>query len=123
MNTFSIPDKLYDFIKKLVTVVLPATTVLLVSLGSIWGWDVEAIVQTTGAIALFLGAVVGIANVPFQKAGGGVAGDIQVVAIPDDKGGQTKTTLVSFNQDPGTLKDGQRISLTFKENPVHISDL
>lgn len=123
MNTFKLSDKVYDFVKKLLTIVLPAGTALLTALGAIWGWEVGQIVQTAGAIALFLGAVLGISNVPFQKAGGGVAGDLQVVSIPDDKGGSSKTTVVSFNKDPGTLVDGQKISLRFKEKPVDISDL
>jgi hypothetical protein len=123
MNTFKLPDKVYDFVKKLLTVVLPAGTALLVTLGAIWGWQVDQIVQTCGAIALFLSAVVGISNVPFQRAGGGVAGDIQVVSIPDDRGGSVKTTLVSFNEDPGTLVDGQKISLQYREKPTDISNL
>jgi Putative phage holin Dp-1 len=123
MNTFALPGSWYDFIKKLVTLVLPATTVLLTSLGTIYGWDVAQIIQTTGAIALFLGAVVGVSNVPFQKAGGGVVGDLQVVSFADDAGGEVKTTVVSFNEDPGTLTDGQQISLRYKETPTDISEL
>lgn len=123
MNTFKLPDKVYDFVKKLLTVVLPAFTALLVALGAIWGWQVDQIVQTCGAIALFLSAVVGVSNVPFQRAGGGVAGDIQVVSLPDDRGGEVRTTVVSFNEDPGTLVDGQKISLQYRERPTDISNL
>lgn len=123
MNTFALPNKWYDFVKKLITLVLPAMTALLTALSSIWGWEVGNIIQTTGAIALFLGGVLGVSNVPFQKAGGGVAGDIQVVAFSDDAGGEIQTTVVSFNEDPGTLTDGQDILLRFKEKPTDISNL
>ena len=123
MNTFTLPDKVYDFVKKLLTLVLPALTVLLTTLGTIYNWDTGQIVQTIGAVALFLGAVVGISNVPFQRAGGGVAGDIQVVGFAGDDGEEVRTTVVSFNQDPGTLKDGQKISLQYKETPTDISTL
>lgn len=123
MNTFTLPDKVYDFVKKLLTLVLPALTVLLTTLGTIYGWDVGQIVQTIGAVALFLGAVVGISNVPFQRAGGGVNGDIQVVGYTDDDGSEIRTTVVSFNEDPGSLKDGQDIKLRFKETPTDISSL
>lgn len=123
MNTFTLPDKVYDFVKKLLTLVLPALTVLLTTLGTIYNWDTGQIVQTIGAVALFLGAVVGISNVPFQRAGGGVAGDIQVVGFSGDDGEEVRTTVVSFNEDPGTLKDGQKISLQYKETPTDISTL
>lgn len=124
MNTFKLPDKVYDFIKKLTTIVFPAVTVLYGTLAGIFGWgNTVEVIGTIGAVSIFLGAVLGISNVPFQKAGGGVVGDLQVVSIPDDKGGSTKTTLVSFNEDPGTLVDGQRIALQFREKPVDISDL
>lgn len=123
MNTFKLPDKVYDFIKRLVTVVLPAGTALLSALGAIWGWEVGQILQTTGAVALFLGAVLGISNVPFQRAGGGVAGDLRIVTMPGHDGGEVRTSVVAFNEDPGVLHDGQEIRLKFKEAPTDISGL
>lgn len=123
MNLFKLPDRLYDFIKKLVTVVLPAGTALATGLAAVWGWDVRQIVESTGLVALFLGAVLGISNVPFQRAGGGVVGDLRVVTLPGEDGSDVRTTVVAFEEDPGVLKDGQELKLKFKETPTDISGL
>lgn len=123
MNVFALHSGVYDFLKKLITIVLPALTGFIAALGAIYEWDVAQIVQAGGALALFLGAVVGVSNASYQRTGGGVAGDLQVVGYVDDDGGEVKTTVVSFNHDPGLLKDGQDIHLRYKETPVDISDL
>jgi len=124
MNLFKLPNRLYDFVKRLVTVVLPAGTVLYGSLAGIFGWgNTVEVVGTIGAVSIFLGAVLGISNVPFQKAGGGVVGDLRIVTLPSDDGSEVRTTVVAFEEDPGVLKDGQEVKLKFKETPTDISGL
>lgn len=66
MNTFTLPDKVYDFVKKLLTLVLPALTVLLTTLGTIYGWDVGQIVQTIGAVARSLALSLESRMCPFR---------------------------------------------------------
>ena len=62
------PNKIYDILKWVVIVVLPATTTLWLALAAIWGWPyAEAIGATLTAITAFLGAIIGVSAVKYQK--------------------------------------------------------
>lgn len=60
-----LPSKIYEAIRWIIAIVLPAISVLIVSLNTIWGlgWPAEQISLTLDAIALFLGAVFGISKI------------------------------------------------------------
>ena len=61
-------NKVYDILKWIVIVALPATTTLWLALAAIWGWPyAEAIGATLTAITAFLGAIVGVSAVKYQK--------------------------------------------------------
>lgn len=58
-----INSKLYDTLKYITMIVLPALTTLWLSVGSIWGFPyVEPIGATLTAITAFLGAILGIST-------------------------------------------------------------
>lgn len=60
-------DKLYDVLKWIVTVVLPAITTLWLTLASIWNFPyAEPIGATLGAITVFLGALIGIGSIKYK---------------------------------------------------------
>lgn len=63
-------NKVYDVLKWVVLVLLPAASVLLVALQQAWGWDIpiEAIVTTISAVEVFLGAILGISCLSYKKA-------------------------------------------------------
>lgn len=64
-----IPDKLYDVLKWVAMVGLPAVTALYLTLANIWGWPyAEAIGATLAAVTTFLGAVLGISSIQYAKA-------------------------------------------------------
>lgn len=64
-----IPDKLYDILKWVAMVGLPAVTALYLTLANIWGWPyAEAIGATLAAVTTFLGAVLGISSIQYAKA-------------------------------------------------------
>ncbi|KAA8824900.1 holin [Bifidobacterium reuteri] len=56
-----IPSRVYDILKWLALVVLPALSVLVAALGPIWGWGDLAgqIATSVNAVTLFLGAIIG----------------------------------------------------------------
>lgn len=56
-----IPSRVYDVLKWLALVVLPALSVLVAALGPIWGWGDLAgqIATSVNAVTLFLGAIIG----------------------------------------------------------------
>ena len=65
---FKKPDKVYDVLKTVCTIFLPALATLYASLSGIWGLPyTEQIVGTITAVTLFLGAVLGISSANYNK--------------------------------------------------------
>ena len=61
-------DKLYDILKWLVIIVLPACATLYAALASVWGWPFsEQITTTITAVDTFLGAVLCISSASYHK--------------------------------------------------------
>lgn len=65
-----LPAKLYEVLRWVIAIVLPAIIVLLDTLANAWGWNipVEAITTTLSAISLFLGTIFGISKLSHDKA-------------------------------------------------------
>lgn len=65
---FELNDKVYDVLKWLVLIVLPACTALYSALASVWGWGyVEQVTTTISAVSLFLGALIGVSTANYKK--------------------------------------------------------
>ena len=65
-------SKIYDTLKWLSTVVLPALATLVLAIGQIWNvtvWTVP-IGATIAAVATFMGAVLGISSIQYAKQKG-----------------------------------------------------
>ena len=63
-------NKLYDILKWIALVVLPALATLYFAISSIWGLPYgEQIVGTITAIDTFLGAILGISSINYAKKG------------------------------------------------------
>lgn len=64
-----LPTKLYEILRWVIWIVLPAVGVLLTTLTGAWGWNIplDAILATLSAIELFLGTVLGIAKISNDK--------------------------------------------------------
>lgn len=61
-------DKLYDILKWIALVALPAIGTLYFALASIWGLPYgEQIVGTITAIDCFIGALIGVSTVQYNK--------------------------------------------------------
>lgn len=61
-------NKVYDTLKWIALVGLPAITTLYLTLATIWGFPyAEAIGATMGAVDVFLGAVLGISSISYKK--------------------------------------------------------
>ena len=60
-------NKVYDVLKWLVIIVLPAVSVLYTSLAETWGFPYpEQIAKTSAAVSLFLGAVLGVSTATYN---------------------------------------------------------
>lgn len=66
-----LPDKVYDILKWVLIIVVPAFITLFTLLARTWGWQipVEAIVATITGIAAFVGVIVGISSANYNKEG------------------------------------------------------
>ena len=64
-------NKLFDILKWISIVALPALSTFIVVLGKIWGWgDIAPMVaQTITAVAVLLGALLGISTIQYNKGG------------------------------------------------------
>lgn len=64
-------DKLYDALKWIAQLLLPAIGTLYFALAGIWGFpNAEAVVGTITAIDTFLGALLGISAIQYNKVKG-----------------------------------------------------
>lgn len=61
-------NKVYDILKWIALVGLPALTALWLTLANIWGFPyAEAIGATMAAVTTFLGAILGISSIQYAK--------------------------------------------------------
>lgn len=66
---YVLPDKVYDAIKYVVTIVLPALSVLYVGLAGIWGWPyADEVSRTIAVVYTFLCALMGISQLTAKPA-------------------------------------------------------
>jgi len=61
-------NKLYDTLKWLCIVVSPAVCTLLVTLNSLWQWNlpIEAITGTITGVTTFIGVIIGISSITYK---------------------------------------------------------
>lgn len=62
-------DKTYNFLKWLCLIAVPALITLISALGSIYGHDMTIVTATIGAVATFIGSLIGISNSNYNKSG------------------------------------------------------
>lgn len=63
-----LPDKLYDILKWVTMIVLPALATAYVGLASIWAWPfADEVAKTTAVICTLLGALLGISTAQYNK--------------------------------------------------------
>jgi len=61
-------NKVYDVLKWITLVALPAITALWLTLANIWGFPyAEAIGATLAAVTTFLGALLGISSIQYKR--------------------------------------------------------
>lgn len=67
-----ISNKLYDILKWLVIIVLPALATLYAALAAVWAWPYsDQVVTTITAVDTFLGAVLCISSATYNRGGNG----------------------------------------------------
>ena len=71
-------NKVYDILKWISVIVVPALVLLINTLGNIWGWQFTTeISATVSAIGVFIGALIQISSYRYERN--------KTDKIPDDK--------------------------------------
>jgi hypothetical protein len=106
-----ITGKLYDWLKYLAQIVLPALGTLYFTLAGIWGLpSADEVVGTVMAVDLFLGVLLGISQVNYQKNAVG-QGDL---IVEHDEAGQLGMRL-ALNQTPEELVGKKEVRFEVKK--------
>ena len=64
-----INDKLYDILKWVVMIVLPALSTAYVGLAAIWQWPMaDEVAKTCSVVCVLLGALLGISTAEYNKS-------------------------------------------------------
>ena len=64
-----LPDKVYDVLKWVTLVVIPALATLYVGLAAVWGWPyADEIAKTAAVVCAFLGAILGVSTAEYRKS-------------------------------------------------------
>jgi len=93
---FTLPPKLYDFLKWIALVVLPLAVALIITLGQLLHWDASEV--TAGVIAAvdtFLGGLLGKSSTNYKQAEPEVFGNL--VFGQDEDGAYAKSVQVTKN--------------------------
>ena len=62
-----LPDKVYNIIKWVLMIFVPALIGLITTLSVQFGWDTEALIIVISAVAAFVGAITGISNINYNN--------------------------------------------------------
>ena len=64
-----IPDRLYDVLKWVTMIVIPALATAYVGLAAVWAWPyADEVAKTAAVICTLLGALLGISTAEYNKA-------------------------------------------------------
>lgn len=62
-------NKVYDILKWMVMIAIPALTTAYVGLAAVWGWPCpDAVAKTSAIICTLLGALLGISTAQYNKS-------------------------------------------------------
>lgn len=68
---FQLNDKVYDVLKWMCLIALPALSVLYGVLAGVWGWGyAEEVATTVNAVVAFVGALIGLSTASYNSNDG-----------------------------------------------------
>lgn len=108
MNRIQFSDRIYDLIRRLVQIVLPAATTLYASLATAWDWaNSDKIVISMTAVTTFLGLALGVSKINYTNTGSAFDGAIEVYQDPE----RGVTANVDMTQAGDALLEKDQITL------------
>lgn len=111
---FVLSEKIYNPLKFLALVLLPALTTLYFTLGGLWHLpNVEQVIGTMTAVDTFLGVILGISTRLYNATNEKYVGDIVLTNHQDGK----KTFSLDLNGDPSDLANKNEVTFKIRTNP------
>ena len=115
---FTIPPKLYDFLKYVAFVILPALATLVLGLGVTLHWsDATAVGGVVTLVDTFLGGVLGKSAANYKAQAPDVFGDLVVMQDPD--GTPAGIKIVGSQENPIFEDGGQVVLNVRREQQLH----
>ena len=103
---FVLSNRAYDFFRRLVQIILPATGALYFGLSQIWGLPAgEEVVGTIALITTFLGVTLGISNKGYEESGAAYDGAVVVTEREDG----TRVFNLELDEAPDDLEEKKAI--------------
>lgn len=69
--SFKLNDRVYDVLKWMCLIALPALSVLYSVLSGVWGWPhAEQVATTINAVIAFTGTLIGLSTASYNKSNG-----------------------------------------------------
>lgn len=110
-STVVLTKKVYDSLKLVVQILLPAIATAYFALGKIWEWnDIEKVVGSITTLTTFLGVILRVSTSRYYKSDAPYDGK---VVVSEDPGG-VKGFSLELDGDPEQLRDQQAISFKVK---------
>lgn len=107
-----ITGKLYDFLKWLAQIVLPAVGALYIALAALWDLPKpQEVAGTILAVDTFLGVLLGISQSVYAKSDERFDGQMDVQTV-----GDKKTFQMAFKDEEQLMKLGNQKEIVFKVN-------
>lgn len=106
-TSFTMSDALYEKLKFIALVLLPALSTLYFTLGSLWGFSyVEQVVGTIAAIDTFLGVILRISTKSYNASPDKYVGAIRVTTKDDG----VRNYRLEMNNDPALMEDKKEVT-------------
>lgn len=103
-------NKVYNVLKWLVQIVLPAAGTLYFALAGYWNLpNPEEVVGSIVAVTAFLGAILGISSQSYKKSDARFDGELTVLSSEVGDDGEEVLNL-AFNADPAVLQERNEVS-------------
>lgn len=113
-----LPNKLYDILKYVAQIGLPALATLWASLGSIWDWEnTEQTVNTIVAVNVALGALLAISRVSWGRSEERYDGVALIQETPPDQ--DDVITDLLFKKTPEEVAGKGELTLTVQKIPMY----
>lgn len=106
-------DSVYNKLKTSAVIVLPAIGALYLALAQLWDLpNAEAVVGTTTALNVFIGALVGVSSRSYSKITPTYVGDL--VAEPHPDGSEKMVLVAHLNDDPDAISKMDQVIFRVK---------